>query len=64
MTKKLIKIFDPEKAKLLVAQGFKYMTESINGTTVYAFFITEELLDYISVNFDKKDFFYDDMLHF
>lgn len=64
MEKKLIKIFNPEKAKELADLGFRYTLDSINGQSVYAFFVSKELLSYINSNFDSKDFFLDNMLHF
>ena len=64
MEKKLIKIFNPEKAKELADLGFRYILDSINGQSIYAFFVSEKLLKYINSNFDSKDFFLDNMLHF
>lgn len=64
MEKKLIKILNPEKAKKLADLGFRYTLDSINGSTIYAFFVSEELLKYINSNFDQKDFFFDNMLRF
>lgn len=64
MEKNLIKVFDSKKAKELVDLGFRYTLDSINGKSVYAFFVSKELLEYINSNFDSKDFFLDNMLHF
>jgi hypothetical protein len=64
MEKNLIKVFDSKKAKELVDLGFRYTLDSINGQSIYAFFVSEELLKYINSNFDSKDFFLDNMLHF
>lgn len=64
MEKKLIKIFNPKKAQELVDLGFRYTLDSINGQSIYAFFVSEKLLDYINSNFETKDFFLDNMLHF
>lgn len=64
MEKNLIKVFDSKKAKELADLGFRYTLDSINGQSIYAFFVSEELLKYISSNFDSKDFFLDNMLHF
>lgn len=64
MEKKLIKILNSEKAKQLADLGFRYTLDSINGVAIYAFFVSEELLKYINSNFDQKDFFFDNMLHF
>lgn len=64
MEKNLIKVFDSKKAKELVDLGFRYTLDSINGQSVYAFFVSKELLEYINSNFDSKDFFLDNMLHF
>lgn len=58
MEKNLIKVLNQDKANLLIAKGFKYITETVNGNqTVYSFFVSEELLSYANKNFDKRDFF-------
>jgi len=64
MQTKLIKVLNPDKANELINLGFKYTLESINNQTVYAFFVSKELTDYLHSNFDAKDFFYNNMLHF
>jgi len=64
MEKNLIKVFDSKKAEELANLGFRYTLDSINGQSIYAFFFSEELLKYINSNFDSKDFFLDNMLHF
>lgn len=64
MENKLIKIFNPDKAKELADLGFRYTLDSMNGQTIYAFFVSKKLLNYINSNFDSKDFFLDNMLHF
>lgn len=64
MENNLIKVLDSNKAKELVGLGFRYILDSINGQPIYAFFVSEELLKYINSNFDSKDFFLDNMLHF
>lgn len=64
MEKNLIKVFDSKKAEELASLGFRYTLDSINGQSVYAFFVSKELLEYINSNFDSKDFFLDNMLHF
>lgn len=64
MEKNLIKVFDSKKAKELADLGFRHTLDSINGQSIYAFFVSKELLEYINSNFDSKDFFLDNMLHF
>lgn len=64
MEKNLIKVFDSKKAKELGDLGFRYTLDSINGQSVYAFFVSKELLKYINSNLDSKDFFLDNVLHF
>lgn len=64
MGNNLIKVLNPEKAKELADLGFRYILDSINGESIYAFFVSEELLKYLNSNFDTKDFFLDNMLHF
>lgn len=60
----LIKVLNQEKAQELINLGFKYIIESINDLTVYAFFISEELQEYLNSNFEIKDFFYENTLRF
>ncbi len=64
MEKNLIKVLDSKKAEKLADLGFRYTLDSINGQSIYAFFVSKELLEYINSNFDSKDFFLDNMLHF
>lgn len=61
---KLIKVYDQDKANQLISLGFKYILESVDGKTVYAFFVSEKLISFLNSNFDTKDFFYNNMLHF
>jgi len=61
---KLIKVLNPTIAEKLISLGFKYVLESINSETVYAFFVSEDLLRYLHENYETKDFFYNNMLHF
>ena len=62
--KNLIKVYDQDKANQLIDLGFKYILESVDGKTVYAFFGSEKLISFLNSNFDSKDFFYNNMLHF
>lgn len=64
MEKKLIKVLNPEKVEQLKQLGFNYILDSINGQTIYAFCISEELLHHLHSNFDENDFFLDDVLRF
>ena len=64
MENKKIKVFDSKKAKELADLGFRYILDSINGQSVYAFFVSDDLLKYINSHFDSKDFFLDNMLRF
>jgi len=64
MEKKLIKILNPDKAEQLKQLGFNYILDSINGQTVYAFCISDELIKYLQSNFDTNDFFFDNTLRF
>jgi len=64
MEKKLIKVLNPDKAEQLKQLGFNYILDSINGQSVYAFCITEELLHHLHNNFDANDFFLDNTLRF
>ena len=63
-SKKLIKLFNSQKAEELANFGFKYILDNIDGKTVYAFFVSDELLQYINSHFETKDFFYDNTLRF
>ena len=64
MENKIIKVFDSKKAKELADLGFRYILDSINGQSVYAFFVSDDLLKHINSPFDSKDFFLDNMLRF
>jgi len=59
-----IKIFDPKKAKELSNMGFKYTLDRMNNQIVYAFFESEELLNYIIGNLDSHEYFKNNTLHF
>lgn len=61
---KLIKVYNQDRANQLISLGFKYILESVNGKPGYAFFVSEELISFLNSNFDSKDFFYNNMLHF
>lgn len=56
MDKKILKIFDQEKATILISLGFKYITETMNGKKVHGFFVSEDLMKYIIENFNKTDY--------
>lgn len=60
----LIKVFDPDKARKLSDLGFKYVVDRINNQNVYAFFESNELLNYINSNFEQQDYFKNNTLHF
>ena len=62
--KNLIKVFDSNKAKELADLGFRYTLDHINNQTVYAFFVSKELTEYLNSNFDSKDYFINNTLHF
>lgn len=64
MENNLIKVFDSDKAKQLADLGFGYTLDRINNQTVYAFFVSKELTDYLNSNFDSKDYFMNNTLHF
>ena len=64
-SKNLIKVLNQDKAQELINLGFKYITETVNGTqTIYSFFVSEELLSYVNKNFDKRDFFLSNKMTF
>lgn len=54
--KNLIIVLNPEKAEELSNLGFKYLPQTINGQTVYSFFISEEIMQYVNSHFAKTDF--------
>ena len=62
--KNLIKVLNQDKAQELINLGFKYTTETMNGKTVYSFFMSEELRNYINSNFSKQDFLLSNKLTF
>lgn len=64
MNQNLIKVMSKDKADELISLGFSYILDSVNDESVYAFFVSEELLEYLNSNFSAKDFFFDNMLRF
>lgn len=54
--KNLIIVLNPEKAEELSNLGFKYFTQTMNGQTVYSFFISEEIMQHVNKHFAKTDF--------
>lgn len=64
MGEKLLKVFDPLKAKLLEENGFEYMLEDMDGKKVYVFCVSEELLSFSQKCFEKNSFFLDNTLRF
>lgn len=59
-----IKVFDPEKAEMLISLGYKYTLETVNGKTAYSFSMSEELMKYIRDNFARNDFLLSNKLSF
>ncbi|POO87880.1 hypothetical protein [Clostridium sp. 3-3] len=64
MRENLIKVFNQAKADELSKLGFKYVSEIVNGKTVYSFFVSEEIMNYVNSKFNKKDFFLSNKLTF
>lgn len=64
MDKKLIKVFNSNKAEELRKLGFEYMIEDMGDIKAYVFCVSEELLSYLQSNFEQKDFFLDNTLRF
>lgn len=62
--KNLIKVLNQEKAQELINLGFNHVKETVNGTTIYSFFMSEELRKYINSNFSKQDFLLSNKLTF
>ena len=62
--KNLIKVLNQDKAQELADLGFRYTLDRINNQTVYAFFVSKELTEYLNSNFDSKDYFMNNTLHF
>ena len=52
----LIIVLNQEKAEELSNLGFKYITQTINNQIVYGFFISEEIMQYVTKHFAKADF--------
>ena len=59
-----IKVLNQDKAQELADLGFRYTLDRINNQTVYAFFVSKELTEYLNSNFDSKDYFMNNTLHF
>lgn len=64
MDKKLIKLFDSEKAEQLRKSGFKYMIEDMGEQKAYVFCVSQELLRNLQVNFSQNDFVAENTLRF
>ena len=64
MEKKLIKVFDSEKAEQLSKSGFKYMIEDMGEYKAYVFCVSQELLRYLQANFSQNDFVIENTLRF
>lgn len=60
----LIKILDSEVALMLKESGFSFMKEQINGTDVYVFQNTQELVNLLESSFSSKDTVLDKKLSF
>lgn len=59
-----VKILNPDKAKKLVALGFKYTKEKIEDKTCYVFVQTDGLMKQLNASFSKNDFFIDKTMNF
>ena len=64
MEKNLIKVLNQDKAQELISLGFNHVKETVNGETIYSFFMSEELRKYINSNFSKQDFLLSNKLTF
>lgn len=64
MDKKLIKLFDSERAEQLSKTGFKYMLEDMGDQKAYVFCVSEELLRYLQEDFSQNDFVIENTLRF
>lgn len=62
--KNLIKVLNQDKAQELISLGFNHVKETVNGTTICSFFMSEELRKYINSNFSKQDFLLSNKLTF
>lgn len=62
--KNLIKVLNQDKAQELISLGFNHVKETVNDTTIYSFFMSEELRKYINSNFSKQDFLLSNKLTF
>lgn len=64
MDKKLVKLFDSEKAEKLSKSGFKYMLEDMGDKKAYVFCVSQELLSCLQTNFSQNDFIVENTLRF
>ncbi|MBQ2396878.1 MAG: hypothetical protein II304_07600 [Bacteroidales bacterium] len=62
--KNFIKVVNPDVANNLVTLGFTYMTENLQGKTVYVFADSVDLRKYLQKNYSCKDFFINNKLCF
>lgn len=60
----MIKTFEEDIATSLADAGYRYIIESINNKTVYCFFYTEKLKNFIEGEPILDSFFFDKKLRF
>lgn len=62
--KSFIKVVNPEVAKRLETEGFSYVTESVNGTVVFVFVVSPDLMSALCACYGANDYFVDNKLRF
>lgn len=61
---KFIKVINKDRAQELILLGYQYVIETMNRQSIHCFLYSEELLNYVSQNFDKHDFLLSNKLSF
>lgn len=60
----MIKILDPRVANELAMRGFSFVTEQVNGKTVFAFNDSEKLIEIMRSTYQQTLFINDNKLRF
>lgn len=59
-----ILVLNEDKVNELLSLNFRFVYDSVNGKTVHAFLVSDELLAYVNTNFSTSDFVFNKGLRF
>lgn len=60
----MIKITDPRIANEIAVQGFSFVTEQVNGKTVFCFEDNEKIIEIMRSNYERTPFYKENKLRF